>query len=88
MEKPITKFFTFKSLKDANEKAKSLNLNRTLSKKFFKELDRSKVYPISFTMTHNDDQVRVRFVHDDHGTELSAAWIDMTFEDFFALPSA
>ena len=50
MEKPITKFFTFKTLKDANEKAKSLNLNRTLSKKFFKELDRSKVYPILFMM--------------------------------------
>lgn len=83
----MTKYFTFDSLKKANKKSKSYDLNRTLNDKFFKQLDKTKVYPISFSMSHNDDHMRVRFIHNDHGAEISGEWVDITLQDYDALPS-
>ncbi len=84
----MTKYFTFDLLKKANKTSKAYDLNRTLNGKFFKQLDKSKVYPISFCMPHNDDHMRVRFVHNGNGAETSSAWLDMTFRQYDALPSA
>jgi len=85
----MTKYFTFDLLRKANRKARRYNLNRKLEPSFFKEIDPEKVYPVSFTMIHNDDHMRVRFVHNGGGyREGSASWIDMTLEDYNALPAA
>ena len=84
----MTKYFTFDALKRAIQTAKKYALNRTLNAAFFRELDQTQVYPISFSMPHNADHMRVRFVHNEHGAETSGAWLDMTFEDYESLPSA
>ena len=81
----MNKYFTFKTLKKANKKAKSCDLNCKLKPSLFKQLDPEKVYPVTFTMIHNDDCMRVMFVYNSEG---GAAAIDMTFADYEALPTA
>ena len=84
----VYKYFSYDTLKATNKKSQSFNLNRTLNSRFFKRLDKTKLYPISVCLVHNDDHMRVRFVHNDGGFDASGAWIDMTFEDYDSLPTS
>jgi len=81
----MTKFFTFEKLQDADRASRRYDLNCKLQPSFFKKLDPEKVYPVTFTMIHNEDCMRVQFVHNAEG---GSAAIDMTFEDYEALPTA
>jgi len=81
------KYFSYDTLKATNKKSIGLNLNRTLNEKFLERLDKTKLYPVSACFVHNDDHMRIRFVHNEHGLESSGAWLDMTFEDYDFLPT-
>ena len=78
------KVLTRTILKKLNNKARRLNLNRTLSVTAVNRLPADKVFPITWSMLHNDDHIRVHIVMDDKGgfTEL-----DMTLDDFDRLPT-
>tara|TARA_R100001015_G_C4598498_1_gene153582 strand:+ start:302 stop:595 length:294 start_codon:yes stop_codon:yes gene_type:complete len=87
MELDMIKYFDYETLRAANEKAKDLNYNRTLEHSFFKEIDKDALFPITWSMPHNDENIRVRFVHNEFGAESSAAFLDITLDDFHALPA-
>jgi hypothetical protein len=82
----MTKYFTFDLLRKINRKSIRANLNRTLTLKFLSTLETEKLYPIVFSMPHNDDHMRVRFVHNDNGNDHSSSWIDLSFKDYDSLP--
>lgn len=81
------KCFDYESLEAANATAEVFNLNRTLNEDFFESLDKNKFYPISFSMVHNDDHIRVKFIYDVDGEVPASAWLDMTTWDFEKLPT-
>lgn len=84
----MIKYFTFPLLKTINQRSTNWALNRTLPKSFFKTLDKSKKYPVVFSMIHNDDHIRVKFVHNDEGVASSSAWLDVSIDDYNTLPVA
>ena len=48
-------YFTWKSLKRANERAIRLNLNRQVERKYIESLDRTHKFPVMLTLFHEDD---------------------------------
>lgn len=79
----LVKYFTHDKLVAANEAAIAANLNRSLTRSFLSGLDRHLKFPVTLSMPHNDDHMRVLFVVDNKGT---TAAVDMSFEDYEALP--
>ncbi len=82
----MIKYFTFPLLKRINQRSINWKLNRTLPKSFFKALDKSKKYPVVFSMIHNDDHIRLKFIHNEWGGASSEAWLDVSLADYETLP--
>jgi hypothetical protein len=78
-------YLDYPTLKHLNGKAIKLGLNRTLSYKFFDDVDREKLYPVTFSIDHNDGrEIRAKFIYNEAA---DGAYIDMLSEDFSALPT-
>ena len=75
--------FDFETLKKLNNKAVRHGLNRSLVNKFFEVVDPTNLFPVVFSMVHNDDHVRAEFIYNAAG---ETAWIDVSFDDFNKLP--
>lgn len=76
--------FDFETLKKLNKKAIKYGLNRSLVSEFFDLINPDDVFPIVFSMVHNDDHIRTRFIYNDAG---DSAWLDVSFADFNKLPT-
>ena len=68
-------YFDKKSLIKANNEAIRNNRNRTLEPSELKKLDDDTKFPVVFSMTHNDREIRVKFLH---SPEIHA-WLDIPF---------
>ncbi len=76
------KYFSKDSLVKANKTAIRTNRNRSLEPKYLSQLDEDNKYPIVWTTTHNDVEMRVRLLlnaNDD-------AWLDIPFKTYDKLP--
>lgn len=76
-------YFDKKSLIKANNEAIRNNRNRTLEPSELKKLDDNTKFPVVFSMTHNDREIRVKFLL---SPEIHA-WLDIPFKTFHKLPS-
>lgn len=78
-------YFDLDTLRGMNNKAIVLGFNRQLEQKFFDEIPPETLFPITFSMDHNDGrQIRVRFVYN---VNADSAYIDLLPEDFQRLPT-
>ncbi len=85
MSKEQTPYLTYADLKRINASSVALDRNRNL---WFDELpieDDGTLYPVTFSMIHNDEgDVRTRIVLNSKG---DTAMLDMSFEEFNGLKS-
>ena len=77
-----TKYLTYERFEDLNKKAVRRELNRSL---YFDRLPISEddVFPISFSLIHNDKEMRCEVVLNAEG---ETAWLDMSLQDYSGLP--
>jgi len=78
----MVKVFTKEGLRKANNVAIKTNRNRTLSKKVFKGRSNETLFPVTMAFPHNDVEVRVEVVLDEHGT---VGMLDIPFRTFDTL---
>ena len=82
---PSYSYFDYPTLKKLNDKAVKLGLNRALTDEVFKDISSETLFPITFTMDHNDgSEIRAKFIYNEAA---DGAYIDMLSEDFSALPT-
>ena len=74
-------YFDKKSLIKANNEAIRNNRNRTLEPSELKKLDDNTKFPVVFSMTHNDREVRVKLLLNPQ----TEAWLDLSFKTFCSL---
>lgn len=84
------KYFTKKALIEANREAIRTKRNRTLEPKALDKLRPDLVYPITFSMIHNDCELRVSLVVGDVDKveKSQVVWLDIPFETYNNLPTA
>jgi hypothetical protein len=77
-----TKFLTYTSFEELNEKAVRNRLNRSV---WLNKLpvDVHDKFPIVLTLVHNDVEMRCEVVLNREG---ETAWLDMSFDDYNRLP--
>ena len=83
-KKEKIKYLTYDDLVRLNAKAKKENRNQSLDPIVFHNISKDKVFPIEFSMVHNDVEMRamIQLNADDSARGL----LDMSFEDFNSLP--
>tara|TARA_R100000544_G_scaffold35731_1_gene23282 strand:+ start:202 stop:504 length:303 start_codon:yes stop_codon:yes gene_type:complete len=81
-EKMQVKYFTKDLLVKANKTAIRTNRNRSLEPKYLSQLDEDNKYPIVWSMTHGDHEMRVRLLLNAD----SDAWLDIPFKTYDNLP--
>tara|TARA_Y100000296_G_scaffold39212_1_gene45299 strand:+ start:1343 stop:1615 length:273 start_codon:yes stop_codon:yes gene_type:complete len=83
-KKEKIKYLTYDDLVRLNAKAKKENRNQSLDPIVFHNISKDKVFPVTFSMVHNDVEIRamIRLNADDSARGL----LDMSFEDFNSLP--
>lgn len=80
----MVKVFTKEGLRKANNVAIKTNRNRTLSKTVFKGRSNETLFPVTMAFPHNDVEMRVNVVLDEHGR---SGMVDIPFSTFDALPN-
>ena len=83
-KKEKIKYLTYDDLVRLNAKAKKDNRNQSLDPIVFDNISKDKVFPVTFSMVHNDVEMRamIQLNADDSALGL----LDMSFEDFNSLP--
>ena len=83
-KKEKIKYLTYDELVRLNAKAKEENRNQSLDPIGFDNISKDKVFPVVFSMIHNDIEMRamIQLNKDDSARGL----LDMSFEDFNSLP--
>ena len=83
-KKEKIKYLTYDDLVRLNKKAKEENRNQSLDPFVLEKISKDKVFPVTFSMVHNDVEIRamIQFNADDSARGL----LDMSFEDFSSLP--
>ena len=79
-----TKFLTYKSLKQINESSVRAKRNKNV---YFNRLpiaDDGTMYPISFTMVHNDKEIRASITLNK---DAESILLDMSFQEYEGLPT-
>jgi len=77
------RYFDKATLIHANEQAIRAERNRSIQPEYLATLDDALRFPVFMAMVHNDVEMRV-------GVMLSPeerAWLDLSFEDYEALPT-
>lgn len=77
------KYFTKDLLVKANDEAIAQHFNRALKEEMVAQLDEDLRYPISFTMVHNDTEMRCKVILSAAG---ESAFIDVSFDTYYDLP--
>jgi len=77
------KYFNKASLLDANNEAILSERNRSLHNEKIVDIADDTLFPIVFSMPHNDVEMRVELMLDP----TTKVWLDMPFEAYEALPS-
>tara|TARA_Y100000310_G_C20056819_1_gene523118 strand:- start:115 stop:387 length:273 start_codon:yes stop_codon:yes gene_type:complete len=83
-KKKKIKYLTYNDLVRLNTKAKEENRNQSLDPFVLEKISKDKVFPVEFSMVHNDVEMRamIRLSADDSARGL----LDMSFDDFNSLP--
>ena len=83
-KKEKIKYLTYDDLVRLNKKAKEENRNQSLDPSVFHNISKDKVFPVTFSLVHNDVEIRamIQLSSDDSARGL----LDMSFEDFSSLP--
>ena len=76
-------YFDKKSLIKANNEAIRKKRNRAIKPSVLKKLDDETKFPVVFSMTHNDREVRVKLLLNPQ----TEAWLDVSFKTFCSLPT-
>ena len=77
------KYFNKASLLDANNEAILSERNRSIYNESIVDIADDTLFPIVFSMPHNDVEMRVELMPDP----TTKVWLDMPFEAYEALPS-
>jgi|TARA_E500000318_G_scaffold84278_1_gene80025 hypothetical protein len=77
------KYFNKASLLDANNEAIISERNRSLRNESIVDTEDDTLFPIVFSMPHNDVEMRVQLMLDP----TTRVWLDMPFKAYEALPS-
>ena len=80
-----TRFFTYDLLKRVNAEALRSRRNRSITNFDNLLINHTDLFPIAFSMIHNDVEVRAQVVLNPEG---QTAWIDMPIKTFDKLPTA
>ena len=77
------RYFDKATLIHANDEAIRTERNRSINPQYLQTLDDALRFPVFMAMVHNDVEMRVGIMlsPDDR------AWLDLSFEDYEALPS-
>lgn len=77
------KILTTPDLIELNKRAVKANRNRALIDEVYELLDPEGTHVVTFSMIHNDVEIRVRMLMKYKDTmEPIEGWLDMSFEDF------
>jgi hypothetical protein len=83
----IVKYFTKEQLIASNENAIQANRNRSLNRDMLQDalntIPDEAMLPVCFNMPHNDVEMRVQVAF----SPLHVGWVDISFDEFNALPS-
>jgi hypothetical protein len=77
------KYFNKASLLDANNEAILSERNRSIYNESIVDIADDTLFPIVFSMPHNDVEMRVELMLDP----TTKVWLDMPFEAYEALPT-
>jgi len=77
------KYFNKASLLDANNEAILSERNRSIYNESIVDIADDTLFPIVFSMPHNDVEMRVELMLDP----TTKVWLDMSFEAYEALPT-
>ena len=77
------KYFNKASLLDANNEAILSERNRSIYNESIVDIADDTLFPIVFSMPHNDVEMRVGLLLDPE----TKVWLDMPFEAYEALPT-
>jgi len=82
------KYFTKDTLILANRQAVRTNRNRSLYEDALETLPEDVLFPLGFTMLHNDCEMRVEIsvAEDAFGKNMASVWLDIPFDVYNALP--
>ena len=81
----MTKFLNYETLKQGNAEALRSRRNRSITNFDNLLINHTDLFPIAFSMIHNDFEVRAQVVLNDDGL---TAWVDMPLKTFNKLPTA
>ena len=81
----MTKFLNYETLKQVNAEALRSRRNRSITNFDNLLINHTDLFPIAFSMIHNDFEVRAQVVLNDDGL---TAWVDMPLKTFNKLPTA
>jgi len=73
------KCLMYSELKAINESSVKAGRNRNLHFENLPITDDGTIYPVSFSMSHNDREMRTEIVLNDQGLTV---WLDMSFDEF------
>ena len=76
-------YFDKQSLIEANNDAILNKRNRSLNNDFITSLDDDTMFPVLFSMDHNEQEIRLELMMDP----TTRVWLDVSYETFKALPS-
>ena len=81
----MTKFLNYETLKQVNAEALRSRRNRSITNFDNLLINHTDLFPIAFSMIHNDFEVRAQVVLNEDGL---TAWVDMPLKTFNKLPTA
>lgn len=80
------KYFTKTALLAANDLAIRTKRNRSLYQEKVEELPSDLLFPVGFSIPHNDVEMRVSIAVGPSAEKLQIVWLDLPFELYSALP--
>jgi len=88
----MPKYLTKRDVIRLNNKAIRKDKNRSVKTSFYKRLEEGFKYPISFSLLHNDKEIRTQIIYgadpasNDTG-DVFTFWLDMDLRDYNELPT-
>ena len=89
----MVKYLTKRDVIRLNNKAIRKDKNRSVKTSFYKRLEEGFKYPISFSLLHNDKEIRTQIIYGEDPAsnntgDVFTFWLDMDFKDYDKLPTA
>ena len=81
----LYRYISFDLLNKLNKKAVKNKKNRSLTDELIKSLDKTKVFPITMSLLHNDVEMRCEILFNQNG---KTGFLDLDLKDYQSLPKA